>query len=59
MTRLLCFMEPEWRKTAPLGKKRGCGLPFCSVFVQLIAHASTTAAGQGQQQAVEQEALLG
>lgn len=58
MTCLLCSMEPEWTRMAPLGK-RGCGLAFSSVFVQLIAHASTTAAGQEHQQAVEQEALLG
>lgn len=58
MTYLLCSMEPEWTRMAPLGK-RGCGLAFSSVFVQLIAHASTTAAGQEHQQAVEQEALLG
>lgn len=40
-------------------EKRSCGLAFSSVFVQLVADASTTAAGQEHQQAVEQEALLG
>lgn len=48
----------NWEGWHPWGK-RGFGLAFSSVFVQLIAHASTIAAGQEHQQAVEQEALLG
>lgn len=52
MTSLLCSMEPEWRGTAPLGKKDR-GLAFSSVFVQLLARAGTAAAGGEQRQAVE------
>lgn len=45
-------------KDGTLGEKRSSGLGFSSVFVQLIAHTSTTAAGQEYQQAVEQVVLL-
>lgn len=37
----------------PLEKKE-CGLAFSSVFVQLLAHASTAPAEQEHQQAAEQ-----
>jgi len=46
-------MEPEWRTTAPLGKK-DCGLACSSVFVQLLAHAGTAAAEREHRQAAEQ-----
>lgn len=53
MACLLCSTEPEWRRMASLEKKE-CGQAFSSVFVQLLAHASTAPGEQEHQQAAKQ-----